>query len=375
MIPIFAVFMSSDVDKPLLETLHSGYIGQGQKVEEFEAALRKFFGHDKLLTLNSGTSGLQLALRLANVQPGDDVVVSPVTCTATTHPIVACGAKIVWADIDPKTGLIDPSDVIKKINVRTRAIMCVDWGGTPCDLDVLKDIADCNGIKLIEDAAHSIGATYRGRYVGTISHYSSFSLQAIKHISTVDGGILSVLSSLDYKRGKLLRWYGIDRESERTANRCEDPIQESGLKWHMNDCNAVIGLHQLPHLNRILALHRFNAEYYSTNLDEYYITPKVDYQVCSSFWLYTILLPSKAERLEFMDFMKQNEVHVSQVHARNDVHPCFQENLSPRMNDKSLPGVDEFYDRAICIPVHWKLTKEELDKIVNLCNTFACGMK
>jgi dTDP-4-amino-4,6-dideoxygalactose transaminase len=378
MIPLFAVFMPNEVDEPLLKVLHSGYIGQGTQVEKFEGELKRYFKHDKLLTLNSGTSGLHLALRLAGVQPGDDVITTPVTCTATNMPIVGNGAKIVWADVDPQTGLIDPEDVAKKINTRTRAIVCVDWGGTPCDLNALRNIAKAYGIKLIEDAAHSIGAVYDGSKVGTIADYTSFSLQAIKHITTVDGGILSVLTELDYKRGKLIRWYGIDRETERTANRCEDPVQEWGYKFHMNDINATIGLAQIPHLPHVLRYHRENAWYYNWHLDPYFLKPcrheRLGYSAQSAYWLYTMLLPTKEARVNFMDWMKQNDVQVSQVHARNDIHPAFQENLSPRTKDTPLPGVEEFYDRAVCIPVHWKLTIDEREFIVSLCNEFVKGV-
>jgi len=370
-IPLFTVFMPKDVDSPLLNTLHSGYIGQGAQVKEFESKLGERFCNENALTLNSATSGLQLALRLANVGPGDEVISTPMTCTASNMPILAAGAKIVWADISPQTGLIDPLDIERKINGKTKAILCVDWGGMPCDYDAIMDIANRYryGIKVIQDSAHAIGSQYRGRIVGTIADYTVFSFQAIKHISTVDGGVLFCKSSSDYHRGKLLRWYGIDREGERRDFRCEEDILEWGYKFHMNDINATIGIAALSHLDSIVGQHRSHALYYSDVINpSYYILPDerdMPYQAESSYWLYTIQLPNEKSRVSFMQFMKDNDVMVSQVHARNDTHSAF----APfRCN---LPGVNQFVDRQVSIPVHWNLGDPELKKIADLCNRFA----
>jgi len=369
-IPLFSVFMSHDVDRPLLEVLHSGYIGQGKQVEEFEHALAAYIGNPYVLTLNSATSGLHLAYRLAGVEPGTTVISTPQTCSATNLPILANGGKIIWADIDPDTGLIDPADVERKITPTTKAIVCVDWGGTPCDLDRLMDTGKRHGIPVIEDAAHSFGATYKGRTVGTIADMTVFSLQAIKHITCADGGILALKDPELYRRGKLLRWYGIDREGPRTDMRCELDIEEYGYKFNMNDVNATIGLAQLPHTEEILTKHRENAEYYGSHLDLRFYSPAAwwehyPYQSVSSSWLYTILLPDQDQRLAFMRFMSDNGVMVSQVHSRNDTHTVFKESKA------NLPGVSQFVERQVSIPVHWALTKEQRGYIVDLCNEFA----
>ena len=190
-IPLFKVHMPKDVDKPLLEVLHSGYIGQGPKVEEFEKKLSQFLGTENVLTLNSGTSALHLALRLANVGEGDEVISTPMTCSATNEPILAAGAKIVWADVFPENGLIDPSSIEKKITKKTKAIVGVHWGGMPFQIDEINKIALENNLKVIEDAAHALGAEFNGTKIGSHSDYVCFSFQAIKHLTTVDGGAIS----------------------------------------------------------------------------------------------------------------------------------------------------------------------------------------
>ena len=364
--PLFAVYMPESIDKPLLETLHSGYIGQGSKVEEFERALAEFVGSTNVLTLNTGTSALHLAYRLAGVEPGTEVITTPMTCTATNLPILANGGTIVWADVDSQTGLIDPVDVERKITPRTKAIVGVDWGGTPCDWDALMAIGHKYGVKVIEDAAHAFGATYKGRKVGTLADFTTFSFQAIKHISTVDGGLLVCRDSVDYKRGKLLRWYGIDRETERRDSRIEEDILEWGYKFHMNDVSATIGLTVLPDAPAIVDKHRANAVYYDDHLDAMFKPAwRTSYEHESAHWLYTVKLPSRADRDAFMGWMRNFGIMTSQVHARNDTHTTFAPFKA------NLPGLESFSGRQVSIPVHWKVGKEERERIVAVANRFA----
>jgi len=365
-IPLFAVHMPKDVDLPLLEVLHSGYIGQGTKVDEFEVSLSNYLGTKNILTTNSGTSAIHLALRLANVSYGDEVISTPMTCLATNEPILACGGNIIWADINPKNGLIDPLDVERKITPKTRAIVCVDWGGTVCDLDELMKIGSKYNVKVIEDAAHAFGAAYKGKKVGTVVDFTCFSFQAIKHITTVDGGLLTTKDYKDYEKGKLLRWYGIDRQATTKDSRIELDISEWGYKFHMNDVTAVIGLAQMRYIDEILKRHQENARFYNDNLSSaYFRTTTTDWNQDSARWLYTILLPTKETRLNFMEFMDNNGVMTSRVHGRNDLHTAFSN------YKQDLPGVGYFDEHQISIPVHWKLTSQERQKIVDLCNDFA----
>ena len=191
-----------------------------------------------------------------------------------------------------------------------------------------------------------------------------FSFQAIKHITTVDGGALFCLNTDDYRRGKLLRWYGIDREGDRKDFRCEENITEYGYKFHLNDVCATIGIAQMPHADEVVNKHIDNAKYYRQNLDKYY-------KICasesdeSSYWLFTMLLPNENERLEFMRFMTEKGVMVSQVHARNDLHTAFKDYFV------NLPNIIKFAERQVSIPVHFKLTNDDRSYIVKCCNEFS----
>jgi dTDP-4-amino-4,6-dideoxygalactose transaminase len=267
-IDLFRVFMAPTAAEEVTKVLNSGYIGQGPKVEEFEAQLKSHFRHDYIQTLNAGTSVLHMALHLLKppttnqqnfegvaywdskwpgLEPGDEVLATAMTCTASNWPILANGLKIKWVDIDLKTLNMDLDDLARKITPKTKVIMLVHWGGYPNDLDRVKEIqnkaAEMYGFKpvVIEDGAHSFGSNYKGKPIGTHGNLTMFSLQAIKHITSIDGGLLFSPHKKLHDRGKLIRWYGIDRDGDRKDFRCEADIEEWGFKFHMNDVLCYSG--------------------------------------------------------------------------------------------------------------------------------------
>lgn len=367
MIPLFKVHMPPrEVLLPLLgDVLYSGYITQGAKVDHFETELGEYFRNRRVITVNSGTSALQLALRLSNVK-GREVITTPMTCSATVLPVLAEGARPVWADIDPITGNIRPDDVGNKITANTAAILAVHWGGQPCDMTVLSSIASHYNIPLIVDAAHALGAEWDGNKVGHASQadFTCFSLQAIKHITTGDGGILTVRSEEALERGKRLRWFGIDRTANNGDARVGADIPEWGYKFHMNDIAATIGLSQMHFLPRLVSMHRANAKYYDTVIR---VPRQATYEnSMGAWWLYTLLWNSSSEREAFMRFMKSRDIQVSRVHARLDKLTAFRE-----FSNGPLPGVDEFFETECCIPVHWGLTEQEREYIAESVNKFA----
>jgi len=365
-IPLFKVFMPESVMEPLRKVLLGGYIGEGPRVEEFERELGPWFGNSNVLTLNNGTAALQLALRLANVGYGDEVVSTSMTCSATNEPILAMGGRIIWADIDPWTGNIDPKDVAKRITPKTKAIMCVHWGGYPCELDELNAVAAEHGVKLIEDACHAFGSTYHGKPIGSQSDFACFSFQAIKEMTTVDGGALVCKSKADCERGRLLRWYGIDRRAKRSDLRCEADIVEYGYKFHMNDVTAVIGLEQLKYVGKTIEKHRANAARYDEAFKNLEAVRPLRYRNdrCSSHWLYTMRVK---DRPKFMEHMKRAGITVSQVHARNDTHTMFKD------FKVNLPGVDEFTAEQVSIPVGWWLTEKDVSYIIKTVSKYSAG--
>ncbi len=224
-------------------------------------ALSKRLGSTHVLSVNSGTSAIYLALRLAGVEAGTEVISTPMTCTATNVPILEQGARTVWADFNPMTGNIGLDDVEHKITPKTKNIVAVLWGGCPCELDAINRIATKHRVKLIEVAANAFGATYIGKPIGSRSDSACFSFQAIKHLATIDGGALSCRSEDDFKRGQLLRCFGIDREGKRKDFRCGEDVEEHGYKFHITDVCAAVGVAQPKHIDPILDAHRENSAF------------------------------------------------------------------------------------------------------------------
>lgn len=366
-IPLFKVFMPLSVKEPLLETLFSGYIGQGIKVEMFEERLSSYIGNPYALTVNSGTSALQLALRLANVGAGDEVISTPMTCAATNMAVVACGARITWADVDPLSGNIDPEDIDRKISSNTKAIIMVHWGGDPCDIEAINSIAAARGIKVIEDASHAMGADYDGLKIGNHSDFVAFSLQAVKHLTTIDGGVLFCRSETDYQRGKRLRWFGIDRKLKdaNARHECEGDIIEWGYKFHMNDVCATIGLEQLKYLDSNIERCRESAEFYAKELsgvEGVALVPRT-HGGRGSFLFYTLHILSRHE--SFADYMFGKGIMVSQVHSKNNRFSCFRS-----FGGSDLHGVDSFARSMICIPSGWWVDKQAREKIVDAIKSY-----
>lgn len=386
MIPLFKVFMSPSTKEKVGEVLDSGYIGQGPKVDEFEKQIGNYFGNNKVITTNAGTSALHLALHLLKkpksnweevfdgvasikhnwpgIEEGDEVLATALTCTASNWPIVANGLKIKWVDIDPKTLNMDLKDLEKKITPKTKAIMGVHWGGYPLDLDKIKDIKIRFKNKhgwapaLIEDGAHSMGTKYKGKYLGNHGNFVMNSLQAIKHITSIDGGLLYCPHDELYERSKLLRWYGIDRNPKgRTDFRCEEDIPEWGFKFHMNDVCATVGIENFKHLDDIISKHKENASYYDEHLQNVKGVNllKREEGFESSFWIYTILVDN---RPSFYKHMEECGITVSQVHERNDKHSCMDEFKT------KLPNLEKTINNIVSIPVGWWVTKEDREYIV-----------
>ena len=380
MIPLFKVFMSEDVHQPLNEVLRSGFLTQGPKVEEYEQALKNYLGYDRLLTLNSATAGLTLALRLLKVPdesmgwPGfdddKDIVLTPaLTCFATTCAVLANNVKLRWLDVDLNTANISLEDLQRKLNERTKVIYLVHWGGCPVDLAALDSICEAHKVKhgfkpvVVEDCAHAFGAEFGGKKLGNHGNICVYSTQAIKHLTTGDGGIITLPNDNLYERCKLLRWFGIDREKRNYKGkdfRLENDIAEFGYKYHMNDINATIGLHNLPHISGLLEKMRVNGKYFDDNLGDIHgiqLMKKCE-AANPAYWLYTIrVLDGKKQ--EFMDKMKKAGIMTSQVHNRNDINSCVSEFQEP------LPNLDLLEKELVCIPVGWWLSEDDLTRIVS----------
>jgi len=355
MIPLFKVAMNPEADKAVSKVLQSGFIGQGEVVEEFERQLKKRFKNEYLVTVNSGTSALQLALKLIKDKyPGKKYIIStPLTCTATNWAILAAGFEIIWADIEPNTLNIHPLSVQQCQTPEVAAVMVVHWGGAALDNAKSKF-----GFRpfVIEDCAHAFGSTYQGRKLG-YNNFAAYSFQAIKHLTTGDGGALICPNEYFHQKAKLLRWYGLDRTTKADF-RCEQMIQEAGFKFHMNDIAAAIGIENFQEMDWVITRHKENAKYIRENLKNVRLTESAHDRE-SAEWIFTIFVEN---RDRFVKLMTDKGIAVSRVHDRNDKHPCFK-----KYSDY-LPQTTQVCETMICLPCGWWLEQEDLEYIVQIVN-------
>lgn len=358
-ISFFNTYISKKSLDLVKEVLDSTFISEGKKVKEFEQSLSNTLRFVNPVSVNSGTSALHLGLAVAGLGPGDEVILPPQTFVASGLAILMTGATPVFADIAYLTGNIDPKSIKEKITEKTKAIMPVHWAGYPCDMDEINLIAKENNLFVIEDAAHALGATYKGKPIGSISDFTAFSFQAIKHLTTGDGGALCCLNENHYQEARNLRWFGIDREDLKPSilgERVFD-IDKVGFKYHMNDVAAAIGLGNLEEFPLHLKRRREIAKTYRDELKDVPGLQLLDYEDDreSAYWLFTILVEN---RLDFIKKLKKEGIPTSVVHQRINRFSVFG-GLTP-----NLPNQEKFNENQVAIPLHSGLRDEDVDLVI-----------
>lgn len=386
-IPLFKVYMSENASAKVAEVLESGFIGEGPQVKAFEEDLSSFFNtynDNDIITVNSATSAEHLIYHMLKsdrtlikthpwgaaqtnwpaLKASDEVLSSALTCTATNWPIILNNLNLKWVDVDPLTLNMSPEALEKSIDENTRIISIVHWGGNPADMVAIESIVHKaekkygRPIAIIEDCAHSFGGKYKdGQYIGFRGNFATFSLQAIKHITSVDGGFIVSPYDSFTKEAKLLRWYGIDREGPRADFRCEADIVEAGFKFHMNDVSAAIGRANLNEANTILSAFKSNASFYNKELQNVEGITLIPQLGTPAYWLYTMHVE---RRDDFIKYMSENGIATSRVHERNDKHTCTSKYLI------DLPGVDKAVSTMVSIPVGFWVGEEDRKYIVDI---------
>jgi dTDP-4-amino-4,6-dideoxygalactose transaminase len=342
------------------KVLSGRWIGQGPLVDEFEKTFENRYGKGKkALAVGSGTDALHLAYILAGLQPGDEVIVPVFTCTATNIPFLYMGVKIVFADVDPNTMNLNIEHVRQLITEKTKAIVCVHYGGLPCEMDALAELSKTYNIPIIEDAAHALGATYKGKVVGEISPFTMYSFQAIKHITTGDGGLLLLPEDL-HEKAKRIRWFGIDRSAKQKGI-WENDITEVGYKYQMTDIGAAMGLAGLEEFDAVLAFRQSLFKAYEEQLGA---LPDVKFigggytDRTHAAWMCTIHIEN---RKGLWQKLRDNRIESAQVHYRNDRYSIFGGQVEGR-----FPNMDAIEDKYLVLPLHPKMKLEDVTYITNV---------
>ena len=339
------------------EVLNSRWIGQGPRVAQFEKEFEeKFAGSGKALAVGSGTDALHLAYILADLKEGDEVITPVFTCTATTIPFLYMGVRFRFADVDPATLNINISHVRQLVNEKTKAIVCVHYGGLPCDMDELLAIGREYNIPVIEDAAHALGATYKGKSIGQISPFTMFSFQAIKSITTGDGGMLVLQDPSIVAKAERIRWFGIDRSNKQKGT-WENDIWEVGYKYQMTDIGAAMGLAGLHEFDQTLAYRQNLFQAYKRGLagnPDITLLGADATDRTHAAWLCTAMVE---RRQDFMNKLRDHKIESGQVHYRNDRYTV----LGGRRDD--LPFMDAIEENYIVLPLHMHMTEKDVEYI------------
>ncbi|MFA6410049.1 MAG: DegT/DnrJ/EryC1/StrS family aminotransferase, partial [Candidatus Buchananbacteria bacterium] len=313
MITMFWPYVPKEAIDVITEILKTRWIGQGPKVDEVEKKFSQQFNIPYSVTVNSGTAALHLALKLAGVEENDEVITTPMTCTATNIPILYSKSKAIFADIQAGSMNIDPEDIKRKITPKTKAIMVVHWAGYPCDMAEIMAIAKDHNLRVIEDAAHALAARYQDKYIGAVSDFTCFSFQAIKQITSIDGGMLTMKNEAESKRAKILRWYGIDREFKGDIY-WKYQIKEIGYKYHMNDVTAAILDVQLDKIEAVAKRRKEIADQYLSGLKNVAGLTLLERKPGreSGNWLFTIQVQ---KRDDFQKKLADNDIESHMVHV------------------------------------------------------------
>lgn len=359
-IPLMKVHMPDDGPAMVNDVLSSGFITTGAKTDQFEREFGALAGNPLVVATNCGSSALMLAMHLAGIKPGDDVISTPLTCLSVNESLYHTGANIIWADIDHETGNISPVSIRSKVTAKTKAIVYSHWVGRLSDIAAINQIAHEFGLKTIEDAASALGGEYDGKPIGSHSDYVTFSFQAVKQITTGDGGMLAVKSREDYERALLLRNHGNDRHAKRSPLTLGFDVTEAGWKYQMNDIASALGISQLHSFHALRDIHHRNSKIYESRLVNVPgLTLLKEYpRAASNPWVYTVLVEN---RDGFIAKLQDHKIGCSIVHMRNDTITLFT-----RFQREDLPALDFFYDRMINIPVGWWMTEEMVHQVCNI---------
>jgi perosamine synthetase len=362
-VPMFYPHIPKNSIKSLKKVLSGRWIGQGPLVDIFEKKFQKKFTNNlPCIAVGSGTDALHLAYLLAGIKKNDEVICPVFTCTATNIPLLYIGAKIKFADIDPDTLNISIEHVKRLITKKTKAIVFVNYGGLPCNLKELNKIAKKYKIKLIQDAAQSLGSTYNYKPITDYSDFTIFSFQAIKHISSGDGGLICFKDKTLEKKAYRMRWFGIDR-LKKQGGTWENDIKEIGFKYQMTDLGACLLLESLKEFKNISSHRKKIFNIYLKKLEKNNSIKIINAtgKFTHSTWLFTIVTDKK-------DYLQKKlrlaKIESNQVHFRNDRYSIFKDFIK----NKKFPNMDFIEKKYLVLPVHTKMTIADAHYVANMVN-------
>ncbi len=365
-------FITEEEVNEIVDTVRSGWLSMGPKTIKFEEAFNSYIGSKKSIAVSSWTAAGHLALEAYGVKPGDEVIVPTMTFPATAEIVCYFGAKPVIVDVDEDTLNISLQEIEKAITPKTKVIIPVHYGGQPCDMDEIHEIAKKHKIKVIEDAAHSLPAVYKGKKVGTISDVTCFSFYATKTLSTGEGGMICTNDEEIAERCSIMRLHGINRDAWKRYTESGSWYYEvvaPGFKYNFTDLQASLGLPQLKKVDLMWKSRKNIAERYTAALkDNKFLTLHTVKEDRESSWhLYPIRLNLerlKINRAQLIDEMRKLNVGAG-VHFM-PVHQHVYYTQTYNLDDKNYPVASSVFPRLVSLPIYPGMKEEHIDKVINV---------
>lgn len=350
MVPLYKPYMPQLPE--LNSLLYSGQLAAGNYTKAFEKRLTDYFNIDKVLTTSSFGTAISIIIGSCNFNHHDEIIASPMACLASIQPYAVAGLKIVWADIDPHTGTLDPRSIESKITKQTKGIIHNHFCGYPGYIDEVNEIGRKYELIVIDDGIECFGTTYKGKLIGNCgTDITVFSFNPVRILSTIDGGAVIFNNNHIYEDAILVRDCGIDRSIFRDElgeinPKCDITIQ--GISGTLNNVHSYIGIQQFQSIEKRLKKQRDNAAKWNGMLQDFGpYKPLICTHGEPNFWVYGIFAPDKKECIKRF---REKGYYASGVHINNNIYSVFGKQVT-------LPGVQEFYDHFVALPCGWWMTE------------------
>lgn len=370
-LPYALPMFGPEEEQEVLQALASGWITTGPRTKKLEEKLAGYIGARHAICVDSCTAALHLSLAALDLKPGDEVITTPITFCATANTILHAGGKVILADVECDTLNLSVAEVEKAITPRTKAIVPVHYAGHPCEMDDLMALAKKHNLKVIEDAAHAIGARYKGRMIGTIGDSTSFSFYATKNMTTAEGGAITLNDDEMAARIRILSLHGMSKDAWKrytSAGSWYYEVVAPGFKYNMTDIEAALGLHQLDKLEGFCEARRQGAAFYDRSLDAldggvFHFTPRP--HVVTVYHLYPIQLELEAltiDRARFIEELKAENIGTTVNFIPIHYHPYYRDTLGYPKG--SFPVAERAYERLISLPLYPRMTATDLEQVM-----------
>lgn len=355
----------------VVDVLRSDFLTTGPKVAEFEQSVADYVGAKYAVAISNGTAALHAACFAAGIKAGDEVITTPITFAASANCVLYCGGTPVFADINPITYNIDPDDIRRKITNKTKAIIAVHYTGQPCDMAEIHKIAKEHNLIVIEDAAHALGADYKGKKVGSISDMTTFSFHPVKHITTGEGGMITTDNKELYDKMILFRTHGITRDEEQMVQNDGPWYYEQidlGYNYRITDIQCALGISQMKKLDRFIARRREIAECYNEAFkDNDNILIPTQQEGCNNSWHLYVIQVLGIDRKEVFDKLREAGIGVNVHYIPVYTFPYYQQHGYESVH---CENAENLYRHMISLPMYPDLTEEQQQYVIEKVKEF-----